>query len=172
MRPPVLVAALCLFVLDSARALETSEFHDRWIGKLSSENSAEADQAVLKVFQGGMFVIQDLLKVSTSEKMFRGQFPFDDYESQMRTERPTVGVVALYLIQAICEKNLFFARPWIVPQDRSIKVHGSIPLSTPGAQEVAADVSTLIWRPVWALAAKYASQYPEDSLRSTRRDIV
>ena len=107
-------------------------FHDRWVGKLLSENSAEADQAVIKVFQGGILVLPDLIKIAASEKPFSGQFPFNDYESQMRTERPTVGIVSLYLMQAICEKNLFFARPWLVPRDRSIKIHGSVPLSTPG----------------------------------------
>jgi hypothetical protein len=96
------VLRLCggLLIFVSAQMTgEASNFQDRWTANLLSGDAAKADQAVLKLFQGGAHVLPDLTKIAASTKIFHGQFPFDDSESQIRSERPTVGVVGMYLIE-------------------------------------------------------------------------
>jgi hypothetical protein len=114
----VIALGMCMIHVDKIQA-ESPEFTSRWIGQLSSSNAAEADQAALKIFQDGNYSLAGLMKLLDEERPFAGQLLYWNRASELQSA-PTLGYVAMYLIQAILRQRLFeTALPRLARADNS-----------------------------------------------------
>lgn len=69
------------------------------------EDSKNADEAYIKLYNMGKDVIPFLIKNATSKKIFPGRAHINSLSSLL-TDREKVGVISLYIIECILNQNL------------------------------------------------------------------
>jgi len=80
-----------------------------WMKQLFSSSSAEADQAAIHLFTDADLSIETLLKYRSASEPFHGTFLRHPARSVLEERRSTVGMVSIYLVEAIRRGDMFFA---------------------------------------------------------------
>jgi hypothetical protein len=94
---------LCFLIAYSPLQGRTREDMQKTIALLSDVN--KGDDAYRKIFSMGKEVIPLLIANSANKNIYEGSIVYD-YTSSFLTDKPTIGLVSLFLIEAILNNEL------------------------------------------------------------------
>lgn len=102
------LVGLLFFGIDTSAADYRDE-KNIWMKQLFSKSSAEADQAAIHLFTDANLSIEKLLEYRSAVEPFHGTFLSHPAMSVLEERHPTIGMVSIYLVEAIRRGDIFFA---------------------------------------------------------------